>query len=243
MLGQSCATHDVQSRHDRAPRTTTSFRRRAMSTPGERLRKARKDAGYATATDAAKALSLSRDTYLQHENGNRDYDDASAQLYARRFKTTPEWLRFGRVGQDSAPKIPILGFAGANPDGTVLFAHGQGTHDTVPPPPNGSLTARALEVRGHSMPFFAEDGAIIYFDHQRPAPSSELLGHVVVVELDTGEVLVKRLLKGSRKNVFDLESIAGPTRRDAKLNWVAQIVCVIPPLEARRLVQRATHSA
>ena len=208
-----------------------------------RLRKARKDAGFSTATDAAKALGLSRDTYLQHENGNRDYDDGSAQLYARRFKTTPEWLRFGRAGPETAPRIPVLGFAGANPDGTVLFAHGQASHDSVPPPPNGSLTARALEVRGHSMPFFAEDGAILYFDYQRPSPSSELLGHVVVVELDTGEVLVKRLLKGSRKNVFDLESIAGPTRRDARLNWVAQIVCVIPPLEARRLIQRATHTA
>jgi hypothetical protein len=56
----------------------------------------------------------------------------------------------------------------------------------------------------------ADDGALIYFEDQRTPPTPDMLGHVVVVETDTDEVLVKRLLRGSRPGLYDLESVAGP---------------------------------
>jgi hypothetical protein len=62
---------------------------------------------------------------------------------------------------------------------------------------------------------------------------------VLVVELDTEEVLVKRLLRGSRAGRYDLESIAGPTRQDAKLRWAAHITAIIPPFQARRIIRGA----
>jgi len=221
----------------------SSVRNRAVSTSADRLRSARRDAGFKTATAAAEALGINLSTYTQHENGTRAYEDDAAISYARKFKTTPEWLLFGRGARTVLePYVPLVGFVGANPEGTVLFATGQENFDAVPPPPTGSMTARALEVRGHSMPFFAEDGAIIYFDHQRPSPTPELLRHMVVVQLDTDEVLVKRLMRGSSADLFDLESISGPTRHDARISWVAPVVAVIPPLEARRLVRRSEAS-
>src|SRR5437879_4826047 len=64
-------------------------------------------------------------------------------------------------------------------------------------------------------------------------------GRVVGVEVDTDEVLVKRLLRGSRAGRFDLESIAGPTRQDAKLRWAAHITAIIPPYQARRIIRGA----
>lgn len=137
----------------------------------------------------------------------------------------------------------IVGYAGADPEGTVLFAHGQGTGDFAPVPPNGSPTAQAIEVRGHSMPYFAEDGALVWFDDQKTHPDPEMIGHVVVVQLDTGEVLIKRLLRGSEKGLYDLESIAGPTRRDVRPVWVARIINIIPTLEARRIIQRGGLAA
>lgn len=211
----------------------------------ERLQLARKQRGYQTAIDAARAFGWNVNTYISNENGNAGFSHKKAKVYAAAFGVRSEWLFDGsgqmKTGGDQ--QIPILGYVGANPEGTVLFAHGQGSYDTVPPPPNGSLTARALEVRGHSMPFFAEDGAVIYFDNQTSTPGPELLGHVVVVELDTDEVLVKRLLRGSRKGLYDLESIAGPTRRDARLRWVATISAIVPPLEARKLINRSTAAA
>ena len=42
-----------------------------MTEPSERLRDARKRAGYETATDAAKAFGWPPSTYLGHENGDR----------------------------------------------------------------------------------------------------------------------------------------------------------------------------
>ena len=67
-----------------------------------------------------------------------------------------------------------------------------------------------------------------------------MLGQVVVVETETDEVLVKRLLRGSEPGRFDLESIAGPTRHDAKLRWAAHITAIIPPYQARRILIRGT---
>ena len=81
-----------------------------------------------------------------------------------------------------------------------------------------------------------DDGALIYFEDQRTPPSPDMLGQVVVVELDTGEVLVKRLLRGAAPGRFDLESVAGPTRRDARLRWAAHITAIVPPWQARRIL-------
>ncbi len=84
----------------------------------------------------------------------------------------------------------------------------------------------------------ADDGALIYFEDQRSSPTPDMLGQVVVVETDTDEVLVKRLLRGSKAGVYDLESVAGPTRHDARLRWAAHITAIIPPFQARRIIIR-----
>jgi hypothetical protein len=64
-----------------------------------------------------------------------------------------------------------------------------------------------------------------------------MLGQIVVVETDGDEVLVKRLLRGSRAGRYDLESIVGPTRHDCALRWAAHITAIIPPYQARRIIR------
>lgn len=64
--------------------------------PHERLRKAREDAGYRTARDAADALGIKGSTYTSHENGTRDFGREDALLYARRFKVHAGYLMFGQ---------------------------------------------------------------------------------------------------------------------------------------------------
>jgi hypothetical protein len=135
--------------------------------------------------------------------------------------------------------VPIVGRVGANPEGLVLFAMGHEPGDLAPIPPGGTEQARALLVVGHSMRGVADDGALIYFEDQRTSVTPDMLGHVVVVETDTDEVLVKRLLRGSRSGLYDLESIAGPTRQDARLRWAAHITAIIPPYQARRIIRSA----
>jgi len=211
-------------------------------TRGQRLQQARRDAGFSTAREAAARIGVKYDTYAQHENGIRGFPADRAETYARAFKVDVSWLLFGETAPAPAPApshVPIIGFVGANPDGSVLYADGQESGDLVPLPPGGDDSARALEVRGHSMPGLAEDGALIYFEEQHSTPAPDMLGHPVVLETETGEVLVKRLLRGRSRGRYDLESIAGPTREDVRIRWVARISAIIPPWKARQIIIRA----
>jgi transcriptional regulator with XRE-family HTH domain len=207
-----------------------------------RLRQARTAKGFDTAAAAADAFGWNRNTYGSNENGNAPFSYRRAKEYAAAFGVRPEWL-YDAAGSmlpsAEAGFVPIIGRVGANPDGLVLFAQGQEPGDLAPIPPGGTEQARALLVVGHSMRGIADDGALIYFEDQRTAVTPDMLGHVVVVEVDTDEVLVKRLLRGSRAGRYDLESIAGPTRQDARLRWAAHITAIIPPFQARRIIRGA----
>jgi transcriptional regulator with XRE-family HTH domain len=205
-----------------------------------RLRQARTAKGFETAAAAADAFGWNRNTYGSNENGNAPFSYRRAKEYAAAFGVRPEWL-YDAAGpmlpSAEAGLVPIIGRVGANPEGLVLFATGQEPGDLTPIPPGGTEQARALLVVGHSMRGVADDGALIYFEDQKTAPTPDMLGHVVVVEVDTDEVLVKRLLRGSRAGRYDLESVAGPTRQDARLRWAAHITAIIPPFQARRIIR------
>lgn len=90
-----------------------------MGTPGDRLKAARIAAGYSSAKAAAEGMGVSVATYIQHENGTRGVPADRAQRYARFFRTTPEWLLYGREigerlsGAQLGPPIPIQGAVAA----------------------------------------------------------------------------------------------------------------------------------
>ena len=211
-----------------------------MDDRAARLRQARLAAGFETAAAAAEAHGWNRNTYASNENGNAPYSWRRARDYAAAFGVRPDWLYDAQASsgasEGGAPRAPLIGRVGADPGGEVLLAGGQAPPEFAPLPPGGTERAVALRVSGHSMRGLADDGALIYFEDQRTPPSPDMLGQVVVVELDTGEVLVKRLLRGASPGRFDLESVAGPTRRDARLRWAAHITAIVPPWQARRIL-------
>jgi transcriptional regulator with XRE-family HTH domain len=215
---------------------------RIMDERFQRLREARIAKGFETALAAADAFGWNRNTYISNENGNATFSYRRAKDYAVAYGVRPEWL-YDATGPmrpvAESGYVPIIGRVGANPEGLVLFATGQEPGDLAPIPPGGSDRAVALRVVGHSMHGVADDGALIYFEDQRTPPTADMLGHIVVVETDTDEVLVKRLLRGSEPNRFDLESIVGPTRQDARIRWAAHITAIIPPFQARRIIRGA----
>jgi transcriptional regulator with XRE-family HTH domain len=213
-----------------------------MDGRAQRLRQARVDRGYETAAAAADAHGWSRNTYASNENGNAPFSYRRAKEYAAAFGVSAEWLYDAAIparGAAAAGFVSVIGRVGANPEGSVLFALGQDPAELAPIPPGGTEQARALRVVGHSMRGVADDGALIYFEHQQTPPTPDMLGHVVVVETDTDEVLVKRLMRGSRPGLYDLESVAGPMRSDARLRWAAHITAIIPPFQARRIIRSA----
>lgn len=81
-----------------------AYRSSIMETAGDRLRKARIDAGFETIEAAAQALGVNRFTYGQHENGIRGVPKSKAPLYARRYKVSAEWLLYGK-GPERLPEV------------------------------------------------------------------------------------------------------------------------------------------
>ncbi|MDQ0422359.1 DNA-binding XRE family transcriptional regulator [Peteryoungia aggregata LMG 23059] len=82
--------------------------------PADRLREARKSAGFASAAEAARRIGVSPITYTAHENGTREYDREACLNYARRFHVSPAWLMFGADASGPAPteenNIPLVDF-------------------------------------------------------------------------------------------------------------------------------------
>ena len=211
-----------------------------------RLKIARQNAGFSTAAAAAAKFRWNRNTYASNENGNASYSYARAKEYAEAFGVRSNWLYDGAdatdtdVAQPSRSDpilVPVIGRVGADSEGVVLFATGQEAGDLAPLPPGGTSRAVAVRIMGHSMRGVADDGGLIYFEDQRTPPTPDMLGHVVVVETDTDEVLVKRLLRGSKAGRYDLESVVGPTKENCKIRWAAHITAIIPPHQARRIIR------
>jgi phage repressor protein C with HTH and peptisase S24 domain len=83
-------------------------------TPHQRLRLAREQAGFARASDAARALGIEEPTYLGHENGSRGLSRAAAR-YARFFGVSLDWLIDGRGGRLCGDEARVASDAGLLP--------------------------------------------------------------------------------------------------------------------------------
>lgn len=118
-----------------------------MTTPNQRLREARKNAGYDTASEAAEALSIPVPTYIQHENGGRGFPASRAPLYARKFKVTEQWLLYGKgAGPDTVVEAPLkfVRMSVEVPSAPVLTAMFAGMLDQIGLDPNEDERAEKL---------------------------------------------------------------------------------------------------
>lgn len=67
-----------------------------MNTPGDRLRNARRAAGFKTQREACQRYGWNENTYRTHENGPRGISKSAALEYARVFKVSVAWLLTGQ---------------------------------------------------------------------------------------------------------------------------------------------------
>lgn len=136
----------------------------SMGTRGDRLKQARRDAGYKSAAEAARALGIPYPTFASHENGSRKFEADEASVYARKFKVETDWLLYGRTGKtltkSSLPlaTIPIIGIvrAGLWQDSDAGDAS---LYEAVPAAPDApSEWQFAFTVEGTSLNRIAEPG-------------------------------------------------------------------------------------
>lgn len=196
-----------------------------------RLEQARQRRGFKTAVDACRYFGWNYDTYIQHENGTRGISRAAAK-YAKAFRVSEGWLLTGE-GDEEVFYVPIVGLAGAGPDGSVLFAEGDGNFGEIIAPPGAAPETEALEVRGTSMHGMANDGWMIFYD-ERTAPSAEHMGEPCVCWLEDGHVLVKTPYPGQEPGLFNLESTNAPLMRDVPVRSMA----LVTDIKTRKAVQR-----
>lgn len=208
-------------------------------TLADRLVKARQYANFENAAEAAAALNVPYPTYAGHENGSSGFRAKSGEVYARRFRVSFDWLMTGRGSM--LPKgerlIPIVGLAGAGPDGSVLFAEGDGNFGEVVAPVDAADTAEALEVRGSSMHGLANDGWLIFYE-EKTEPNEEHFGEPCVCWLAGGRVLVKIPVPTATPGYYNLESVNAPTMRDVVVDAMALVTDIKTRKAAQRFIRR-----
>lgn len=209
----------------------------------QRLERARVSRGFKTAAEAARFFGWPYETYIQHENGTRGVTRAASK-YSAAYRVSEAWLLTGEGdGPEGAPTtVKIVGLAGAGPDGTVLFATGDGNFGEVPAPKGASPHTEALEVRGDSMRGLANDGWLIFYD-EKESPRAEHMGEPCVCFLEDDRVLVKTPYPGSQPGLFHLESVNAPMMMDIPVRHFAFVTDIKPRRSAQKFIMRNPDEA
>lgn len=191
----------------------------------ERLRRARRAKGYASAAEAARAFGWNANTYASNENGNASFSFRKAEDYARAFSVRAEWLYAGKGAMKARRTgLPVLGKVAAGAEALFDDDYEMGAAaDWLDPqvPEEGIV----LTVDGESMmPRFRHGERLIFgrrFDDPTP-----LVGQEVMARLADGRKVVKILRRGAAPGLWTLESIN--TRfepiEDVELLWALPFV-------------------
>jgi hypothetical protein len=200
----------------------------------ERLAEARKQAGYGSATAAADALGLRPPTYLAHENGSRGLKRDAADLYARKFHVSLEWLLTGKGSRERRPlrpppgeerHVPLVGYVSAGAQ-THFFAN-DAPLDEVPAPAGSSDMTVAVEIRGDSLGSFFDRWLVFYDDVRRPV-TTDLINRLCVVGLSDGRILIKKVQRSKARGLFHLLSQTEPPILDVEVDWAARVKNLVP---------------
>ncbi|MGV2049040.1 XRE family transcriptional regulator [Agrobacterium sp. 22-209-1] len=213
-----------------------------------RIREIRKSKGL-TIEELAEETGLSVSFTGRLEKGERRLSVHHMDLFAAALAVEPQDL-LPTTNPRTSNVVAIMGRIGAgaeiSPDEEQIPPEGLYEIETPFPLPEDAL---AFEVYGESMWPRYDDGDIIICWRQGVVVE-EVLGWEAAVKTSTGQRYLKRVLRGSEKGTFDLESHNAPPIRGVQIVWVAAIQSVIrsgqwkklTPAARQRLVQKMTAS-
>lgn len=164
-----------------------------MESMGERLKRARINAGFTSRRDAASRFGIGYSTLAAHENGQNSISSEAAADYARAFGVTPGWLLYGNGDgvvptSGSASKLttaPLVGWVQAGAwqdpfDGEI--DHGEPI-PIQPHPKYPNATYMVLDVRGDSYDRVAPEGSrVIVIPWAETGLLTPLNGQTIVAE-------------------------------------------------------------
>ena len=130
------------------------------------------------------------------------------------------------VHNDPRRIVRIVGLVGL---GEAVEWHGDGDVDMgeveLPfPVPQGCV---ALEARGDSMAPRVRNGEIVVV-LKNGLTARDLIGREAIVKVQNGEYLLKTIRRGYQDGRFNLESFNAPLREDIAIEWVGELVAIIP---------------
>ena len=189
--------------------------------PHERLQKARKDRGFASASEAAQAFNWTISTYVQHENGSREISRTAAPRYAEAFRVTAGWLLWGEAmaTRGSTAKLRLVGRIGAGQEVRPVDEEVEFVDLRI------AAHAEAFEVVGNSMLPVARHKDIVIA--AAPRALRDLIGTECVVELDDGRRFFKTVERGSAPGLFTLISYNAEPIRDVRVTAAGPLMGIL----------------
>lgn len=205
--------------------------KRIMRTLGERLRFARRQANFASASAAADALAIPISTYNSHErsgsDGGRDPDVEQVRRYARFFRVSLAWLLTGEGSAEPRNIAKVVGLVGAGaeiqPEIEQIPSDGLGEVEVPIPLPDDAI---AFEVSGDSMRPRYDPGDLIISWNVSPDGASAV-GLEAIVDTSDGRRFLKRVISGATKGTFDLESHNADPIRGVHIRQVYSVDAIV----------------
>lgn len=136
-----------------------------------------------------------------------------------------------------ATYVPIKGLVGANPDGSVQYAAGDGAYGEAARPVDSPETTEALEVRGDSMFGTVNDGWIVFYEDKED-PAEKHMGELCVCWLEDERILLKFPSPGTSAGLFNLESANARMLRDVPVRSFSLVTDIKTRKAAQRFIRR-----
>lgn len=174
--------------------------------PHTRLRAARRAAGYSSAAEAARALTMTSSTYAAYENGQNGYTKLASR-FARKFNVSVDWLLTGRGTMSRATPAPTIRMAGVVAGGQIAADITDAATDALPQHVTLPLENEmaALVVKGTSMQPRFMDGDVILYD-PTPRPAYTMVDRYVIAQTEDGRLLIKKLHRSKKPDHWTLWS-------------------------------------
>ena len=174
-----------------------------------------------TQTGLARAMNIAHSQISRLLSGDR-------QLKAREIPVIAAYLE---ELPPSGPtrKIRITGYVAA---GAEIFELQEDENETdlneVDAPPGATEDMVAVEVRGDSLPGYAEDAWVVYYRNRKENPDDSMIGKLCVVWLPDGKQLIRKLYPGREPGLFNLLSTTSEPMFDTTVKWAARVEFIAP---------------